>query len=95
MITPMSGIDTSATSASCHEIVNIMISTPTTVSNDVSAPDSDCCNVCVMLSTSFVTRLMSSPRCTLSKWLSGRRLTFSSICSRTRHIVRTMMTLMM
>ena len=66
-ITPMSGSATSATSESCHEIENIMMSTPTTVSTLVSALDSDCCIVWVMLSMSFVTREMSSPRCILSK----------------------------
>ncbi len=93
-MTPMSGSATSATIASCHEIENIMTSTPTTVSTDVSAPDSDCCIVWVMLSMSLVTREMSSPRCTRSKYDSGRRLSLASTASRRRHIVRTMMTLM-
>ena len=93
-ITAMRGRETRATSASCHEIVNIMMSTPTTVSTDVSALESDCCIVCVMLSMSLVTREMSSPRCTLSKYDSGRRLIFASTSSRRRHMVRTMITLM-
>lgn len=94
-ITPIrGGSATSATSASCHEIENIMISTPITVSTEVRAPpDSDCCMVCVMLSMSLVTREISSPRCTLSKYDSGRRLIFASTCSRRRHMVRTMITL--
>ena len=94
-ITPMSGRDTSATSASFQEIENIITSTPSTVSTAVSAPDSDCCIVCVMLSMSFVTREMSSPRCTRSKYASGSRLIFSSTCSRSRHMARTMTMLMM
>ena len=92
-ITAMSGSDTSATRASCHEIENIMMSTPTTVSTEVITVDSDCCIVCVMLSMSFVTREISSPRCTLSKWLSGMRLIFASTDSRRRHMVFTMITL--
>ena len=90
----MSGSEISATSASCHEIENIMISTPITVSTEVTTLESDCCIVCVMLSMSFVTREMSSPRWTLSKYDSGRRLIFASTDSRRRHIVRTMMMLM-
>ena len=45
-----------------------MMSTPTTVSTMVTAVESDCCIVWVMLSMSFVTREISSPRCTLSKY---------------------------
>ena len=93
-MTAMSGSETRATSASCHEIVNIMKSTPMTVSTEVTTVDSDCCIVCVMLSMSFVTREISSPRCTLSKYDSGRRLIFASTDSRRRHMVRTMITLM-
>ena len=89
----MSGSETRATRASCHEIENIMISTPITVSTDVTTEESDCCIVCVMLSMSFVTREISSPRCTLSKYDSGRRLILTSTDSRRRHIVRTMMML--
>ena len=63
----MSGKLTSTTSVSCHEIDSIMMRTPTTVSTLVSAPESDCCIICVMLSMSFVTREMTSPRCTRSK----------------------------
>ena len=40
-ITPMSGRLTSATRESCHEMVNIMMSTPTTVSTFVTAVESD------------------------------------------------------
>ncbi|MBN9325972.1 MAG: thioesterase family protein, partial [Cellulomonas sp.] len=93
-ITPINGRDTRATSASFQLIENIMTSTPITVSTEVSAPDSDCCMVCVMLSMSLVTREISSPRCTRSKYASGSRLIFSSTCSRSRHIARTITTLM-
>ncbi len=93
-MTAMSGSETRATSASCHEIVNIMMSTPTTVSTEVNALESDCCMVWVMLSMSFVTREISSPRCTLSKYERGSRLILASTSSRRRHIVRTMMMLM-
>ncbi|MNY71910.1 hypothetical protein D3C86_2103590 [compost metagenome] len=58
----MSGKLMSTTRVSCHEIVSIMMSTPITVSTLVSACDSDCCIICVMLSMSFVTREISSPR---------------------------------
>ena len=92
--TAMSGSAMRATIASCHEIENIITSTPTTVSTFVSAVESDCCIVWVMLSMSFVTREISSPRCTRSKYDSGKRLIFASTCSRRRHIVRTMITLM-
>ena len=94
-ITPISGRDTSATSASCHEIENIITSTPMTVRIEVSAVDSDCCIVWVMLSMSLVTREISSPRWTRSKYASGRRLIFCSTASRNRHMARTMTTLMM
>ena len=46
---------------------NIITSTPITVRTLVSALESDCCIVCVMLSMSFVTRESSSPRCVRSK----------------------------
>jgi len=52
-ITAMSGNETSATIASCHEIENIITSTPTTVSTEVTTVESDCCIVWVMLSMSF------------------------------------------
>ena len=92
-ITAMSGSETSATIASCHEMENIITSTPTTVSTEVTTVESDCCIVCVMLSMSLVTREMSSPRCTLSKYESGMRLIFASTSARSWNIVRTMITL--
>ncbi len=56
------GTATSAMSASSGETRNIMPSTPTTVSSEVSSWLRVCCNVWAMLSMSFVTRLSSSPR---------------------------------
>ena len=47
--------------------MNIITSTPSTVSSDVTAWLMDCCRLCEMLSTSLVTRLSSSPRWTVSK----------------------------
>ncbi len=57
-----SGMVTTATSASIGEIVNIMISTPTMVSVEVSSWLSVCCRLWARLSMSFVTRLSMSPR---------------------------------
>ena len=62
-----SGTATSAISASSGEITNIITSTPTTVSSEVSSWLSVCCRLCEMLSMSLVTRLSSSPRGWLSK----------------------------
>ena len=61
------GTVTSATSASCQEIVNIMTTTKTTVSSDVSSWLIVCCSDWLTLSMSLVTRLSSSPRGCLSK----------------------------
>ncbi len=69
---------TSAITASSGEIENIIVSTPTTVSSEVSSWLSVCCSVCAMLSMSLVTRLSSSPRGWPSKYGSGSRLSFSS-----------------
>jgi len=57
-----SGIAISATMARSGEMINIMASTPTTVSRDVRVWDRVCCNDCEMLSMSLVTRLSTSPR---------------------------------
>ena len=56
------GTVTSATSASSGEIVIIMISTPTSVSVDVSIWLSVCWRLWARLSMSLVTRLSRSPR---------------------------------
>ena len=61
------GTVTSATSASCQEIENIMTTTKTTVSSEVSSWLIVCCSDWLMLSMSLVTRLSSSPRGCLSK----------------------------
>ena len=61
------GMETSAMSASSHEIQNMMPSTATTVSSDVSSCESVCCSDWPTLSMSLVTRLSSSPRGWLSK----------------------------
>ena len=66
-MTAMRGRTMSATRVSLQEIDSIMASTPSTVRMEVSAPDSDCWSVLVMLSMSLVTRLSSSPRWTRSK----------------------------
>ena len=57
-----SGTVTSAISASSDEIRNIMVSTPTMVSSDVTIWLSVCCRVWARLSMSLVTRLRISPR---------------------------------
>ena len=62
-----SGTETRATSASSGEIQNIIDSTATTVSSEVSSWLIVCCRVWLMLSMSLVTRLSSSPRGCLSK----------------------------
>ena len=65
--TIVTGTVTSATSASCQEIENIITTTKTTVSNEVSSWLMVCCSDWLMLSMSLVTRLSSSPRGCLSK----------------------------
>ena len=67
VITSVSGMVTSAMRARIGEIRNIITSTPTTVSRLFTSCDRVCCMLWPMLSTSFVTRLSSSPRCILSK----------------------------
>ncbi len=67
VVTRVSGMVTRAMMASVGESRSIITSTPTTVSSEVTAWLMDCCRLWEMLSTSFVTRLSSSPRCTESK----------------------------
>ena len=62
-----SGIVTSAIRASSGEMTNIIVTTPTTVSSEVSSWLIVCCSVCEMLSMSLVTRLRTSPRDCWSK----------------------------
>lgn len=82
------GIVTRAISARRGEMTNIITITPTTVSSDVTTWDTVCCMLCPMLSTSFVTRLSSSPRCIRSKVRSGSRCTLCSTCIRSRCMAR-------
>jgi len=56
-----SGIVTSDTAASSGEIQNIMPSTPTIVSTEVSSWLNPCCRVVERLSMSLLTRLRMSP----------------------------------
>ena len=62
MTTIDTGIVTSAMTASSGEMTNIMTSTPTTVSSEVSSWLIVCCRLVEMLSMSLVTRLSTSPR---------------------------------
>ena len=82
------GSTTTDTTARIGEIQNIIPITPTTVSTDVSSWLRPCCKVVVRLSMSFVTRLSVSPCGWLSKYRSGRRLSFSSTSRRSPDIVR-------
>ena len=77
-----------AISASVHEIVNIMISTPTIDSVDVSSWLIVCCRLCWRLSMSLVTRLSMSPRGWRSTYRSGSRWSFVSTSARSRLIDR-------
>ena len=81
---PDSGTVMSATSASFHEMENIMASTPTTVRMELSAVDRVCWSVLFTLSTSLVRRESTSPRRIRSKWLRGRRWIFCSTRRRRR-----------
>ena len=76
------------TAASSGEIQNIIPSTPTIVSNDVSSWLSPCCRVVVRLSMSLVTRLRTSPCGWLSKYRSGSRVSLSSTSLRNPNMVR-------
>ena len=57
-----SGMLTSATRASSGEMVNIITTTPTIVSEEVSIWPSVCCMLWATLSMSLVTLLSRSPR---------------------------------
>ena len=67
-----------ASTASSGEIKSIIVTTPTTVSSDVSSWLIVCCRLVWMLSMSLVTRLSNSPRGCLSKYGSGSRLILAS-----------------
>jgi len=80
----VTGMLASATNVRTGESVNIMTSTNTTVSSELSTWLNVCCRDCETLSMSLVTRLKSSPRGCLSKYCSGSRLSFSSTDERRR-----------
>ena len=82
------GTTSSEMSARIQLMESIMISTPTMVSTAVMSCVRVCCSVCEMLSMSFVMRLRTSPRGWSSKYLSGRRASFSSAACRSLSIVR-------
>jgi len=67
VITRVNGTVMSETTARIGEMTNIITITPMTVSSEVSSWLRVCCSVWAMLSTSLVTRLSTSPRCTRSK----------------------------
>jgi len=69
-------------------IESIMSSTPTMVRAAVMSCVSVCCRVWEMLSMSFVIRLRTSPRGWSSKYLSGRRESFSSTACRSLNMER-------
>ena len=74
--------------ASSQLMENIMTSTPMMVSTAVMSCVRLCCSDCAMLSMSLVMRLRMSPRGWSSKYLSGRRASFSSTSRRRRYMVR-------
>ncbi len=78
------GITSSEIRDSSQLMVSIMMSTPMMVSTDVMICVALCCSDCEMLSMSLVMRLSTSPRGWSSKYLSGRRASFSSACRRRR-----------
>ncbi len=83
-----SGTVTTVSSVSSGEIVSIITSTATTVSTELNNWVTDIASDCWRLSTSFVTRLSTSPRCRESKYRSGSRCTLSSTSARSATIVR-------
>ena len=82
--TTESGTTSSEIRASSQLMESIMMSTPMIVSATVMSCVRLCCSDCEMLSMSLVTRLSTSPRGWSSKYLSGRRASFSSACRRSR-----------
>ena len=67
VISSATGITARAISDSCHEIVNIMTSTPITVRIELTRPVTVFIRVFWMLSMSLVTRERISPRFIRSK----------------------------
>ena len=84
VITTEMGTTSTEISASSQLMVSIMMSTPMMVSAEVMICVRLCCNDCEMLSMSLVMRLSTSPRGWSSKYLSGRRASFSSAFCRNR-----------
>ncbi len=78
------GTTSTEISASSGLMVSIMMRTPMIVSADVMICVRLCCSDCEMLSMSLVMRLRTSPRGWSSKYLSGRRASFSSAACRRR-----------
>ncbi len=84
VITTEIGTTSTEISASSQLMVSIMMSTPMMVSAEVMICVRLCCSDCEMLSMSLVMRLSTSPRGWSSKYLSGRRASFSSAFRRSR-----------
>ena len=82
-----SGTEIKAIIASSGDTQNIIPSTPTTSSTDVSSWLIVCWRFWETLSMSLVTRLRSSPRGCRSKYDSGSRWIFSSTSERIRRTV--------
>ena len=86
-----SGTVTSPISASNGEMMNIITSTPTTVSSEFTSWLIVCCRLCDTLSMSLVTRDSTSPRVRLSKYRSGNRCSLVSTVARRPYMVRATM----
>ena len=87
-MTTETGTTSTEMRASSQLMESIMISTPTIVSAAVMICVMLCCSDCEMLSMSLVMRLSTSPRGWSSKYLSGRRASFSSASCRSLYMVR-------
>ncbi len=88
VMTTESGTASSEIKARIQLMDSIMMSTPMIVSRAVMSCVRVCCSDCEMLSMSLVTRLRTSPRGWSSKYLSGRRASFSSAACRSPYTVR-------
>jgi len=88
IVISVTGTVATATSESNGEIVSIMMSTPTTVSNEMNNMLKLWARLCAMLSMSLVTRLRRSPRGVRSMYPSGNRLILFSTAERSRRMVR-------
>ena len=72
------GTETSAIKARTGDSHSIMASAADSISTDMISWLSSWLRAWAMLSTSFVARLSTSPRCCSSKWPDGRTCSFSS-----------------